>query len=344
MNTAAAKTLVWTVALALGGGLVAHVAWFLAHRAEFQTPVSREFMEKTLGETREIPQRVQDVIDFAMVKRGVGREFDWSGKPPPPPPPKVEVEATSTEKVRDPLTKYLTVRGLKVDADDPNSSDAFIKYTSEARVSLPSTVVDGTVLKKVGDKLDGDILGQVKVVAILPYGVQFSFINDPQRGEELVAPSEYDLNGIFRVLADGDTIEIPDPSVAIKVRYDNTPLAQTMPISPDKFRIGVDDAREFEQRYDEILNQDIGYRRHRDPVTRQPDGIEITSVKPGSIAARHGVRDGDVIKSINGHAVSSEQEAIKYVKDHQNEFDKWEVEVWNRGQTRTVTYYAPKKN
>lgn len=343
MNTAAAKTLVLTVAVAVGAGLVAHVAWFLAHRAEVQAPVSREFMEKTLGETREIPQRVQDVVDFAMVKRGVGREFDWSGKPPPPPPPKVEVETVNAAKVADPLSKYLTIRGLKVDAVDPGNSDAFIKYTSDARVTLPPAVGDGTVLKKVGDRLDGDILSQVKVVAILAEGVRFKFINDPQRDEELVSPGEYSLNGMFRQLADGDVIVEQDTSVLIPRRPDSAPLAKTLPISPNKFRIGFEDAQEIGERYDEILTQDLGYRRHRDPVTRQPDGIEITSVKAGSIAARHGVRDGDVIKSINGHAVSSEQEAIKFVKDNKDAYDVWEVEVWNRGQTRTVTYYPPKK-
>ncbi len=343
MNTAAAKTLVWTAAAVLGAGLVAHVAWFLAHRVEFQAQVSRETMEQRLNDVREIPQRVQNVVGYDLVKRGVGRELDWSGKPPPPPPAKVEPESPTATKVRDPLDKYVTVRAVKVDAYDESSSDVLIKYKPDARVTLPATVLDGTVIKHVGDRLDGDILGQVKVVAILPDGVKFSFINDPQRPHELVRPEEYSLGSRFRVLADGEAEPAPSSSVSsIPRRTDNTPLERTTPISPNRYRIGVEDAREINERYAEIVTEEVGTRRYRDPVTRQPAGIEVTTVKPGSIASRHGVQQGDVIKSINGHPVTSEAEAIQFVKQNKDNYDVWEVEVWNRGQTRTITYYPPK--
>ncbi len=344
MNTAAAKTLVWTAAAVLGAGLVAHVAWFLAHRVEFQAQVSADTMEQRLKDVRKIPERVQNVVGIELVKRGVGRELDWSGKPPPPPQVKVEVEAPTASKVRDPLDKYVIVRAVKVDAVDETSSDAFIKYKPDARVTLPPAVADGTVIKRAGDRLDGDLLGQVKVVAILPDGVKFSFINDPQRPHELVRPAEYSLGARFRVLADGETEPTHVSTVAtIPRRSDNAPLAQTMQISPNRYRIGVEDAEEIDRRYTEIITEEIGTRRYRDPVTRQPAGIEVTTVKPGSIASRHGVRQGDVVKSINGHAVNSEAEAIQFVKQNKDNYDVWEVEVWNRGQTRTITYYSPKK-
>ena len=38
MNTAAAKTLVWTCALVVGAGLVIHVAWFLKNRPTILAP------------------------------------------------------------------------------------------------------------------------------------------------------------------------------------------------------------------------------------------------------------------------------------------------------------------
>lgn len=344
MNTAAAKTTVWTIATVVGVGLVAHVAWFLSRRAEFQTPVSRETMEKHLNEVREIPQRVQNVVGYDLVKRGVGRELDWSGKPPPPPPVIVPAESTNATKVRDPLDKYVIVRAVKVDFYDEGSSDAFIKYKSDARVTLPPAVTDGTVIKRVGERLDGDILGQVKVVAILPEGVKFSFINDPQRAHELVAPAEYSLGSNYRVLREGESEPSASSVVAsIPRRLDNSPLAQTLQISPNRFRIGVEDALEIDQRYAEIITEEVATRRFRDPVTRQPAGVEVTMVKSGSIAARHGVQQGDVIKSINGHPVTSESEAIQFVKQNKDNYDVWEVEVWNRGQTRTITYYPPKK-
>lgn len=344
MNTAAAKSVVWAAALVVGAGLVAHVAWFMSKRVEFQTPVGRDTMERKLQETREIPQRVQDVVNYDLVKRGVGRELDWSGKPPPPPPPKDEPRPESTEVRRDPLDKFLIVRAVKVDATAEGASDAFIKYKPDAKVSLPRAVTDGTVIKKVGERLDGEVLGQVKIVAIVPEGVKFSFINDPHRPHELVVPAEYSLGSIYRVLDDGQPIPEPGTEAPfIRKELDYAQPERTTPLSPNRYRVGTEDAAEINERYAEILTEEVGYRRHRDPVTRQPDGIEITSIKPGSIAARHGLQQGDVVKSINGHAVNSESEAIQFVKQNKDAYDVWEVEIWNMGQTRTVTYYPPRK-
>ena len=83
------------------------------------------------------------------------------------------------------------------------------------------------------------------------------------------------------------------------------------------------------------------HRRHRDPKTGKFDGIEIQSVVSGSAAARHGAQEGDVIRSINGHPVTSVSEAITFVKNHEGEYSTWEVIVSNRGVERTVTYYSP---
>jgi hypothetical protein len=48
-----------------------------------------------------------------------------------------------------------------------------------------------------------------------------------------------------------------------------------------------------------------------------------------------------VIKSINGHAVSSAQEAIHFAKTNADRYNTWEVEVENMGRTRTITYESP---
>ena len=72
-------------------------------------------------------------------------------------------------------------------------------------------------------------------------------------------------------------------------------------------------------------------------------GLRVAEVKPGSIAAQHGAQSGDVIISINGHPVSSEQEAIKFVKNNSETTTVWQVVVENLGRQRTVTYNSPKK-
>jgi hypothetical protein len=41
--------------------------------------------------------------------------------------------------------------------------------------------------------------------------------------------------------------------------------------------------------------------------------------------------------------VTSQAEAINFVKTNAEMYDKWEVVVSNLGQERTVTYYSPEK-
>jgi C-terminal processing protease CtpA/Prc len=64
-------------------------------------------------------------------------------------------------------------------------------------------------------------------------------------------------------------------------------------------------------------------------------------VAVGSIAERHGAQEGDVIKSINGHPVTSVQEAITFAKNHANEYTVWKIVVENKGKSRTVIYESP---
>ena len=121
------------------------------------------------------------------------------------------------------------------------------------------------------------------------------------------------------------------------------PPLRTQRIGEDRYRVGLEDAEYIGENYAEILSQEVRVERHRDPRTGRYDGIEVKAVNPDSIAAQHGVQSGDVVKKINGHPVSSPQEAISFVKNNQHLYDKWEVEVWNKGQTRIVTYIPPKK-
>ena len=83
------------------------------------------------------------------------------------------------------------------------------------------------------------------------------------------------------------------------------------------------------------------YRQWRDPSTGKYAGVELTEVQPGSLAAAHGAETGDVIKSINGHPVTSVQEAVSYVKNNSETTSVWEVVVVNQGKERTVIYESP---
>ncbi|MEM8711666.1 MAG: PDZ domain-containing protein, partial [Planctomycetota bacterium] len=91
----------------------------------------------------------------------------------------------------------------------------------------------------------------------------------------------------------------------------------------------------------DILSRDISSSTHYEDGKRA--GIKIESVKADSIAAQHGMQQGDIIKSINGYPVNSKQEAISFAKKNADRYKIWQIEVENMGRVRTEVYHSPEK-
>jgi S1-C subfamily serine protease len=109
----------------------------------------------------------------------------------------------------------------------------------------------------------------------------------------------------------------------------------------NRVQVGTEDLKEISENYSDILANEMRTRRHRGSDGAY-DGIEITEIKPGSVAERHGLKGGDVIKSINGHAVNSVSEAVSYVKNNAGIHEgAWEVVIENLGSERTVYIDPP---
>lgn len=343
MNTAQQKLVVWTITGLLGAGLAGYLALSLPQFNSWKQTVSKERMATTLQRVPDVGDKREDMLASALVERGL-KSLDWTGKPPPEKPVEEVKPNGNTGPVRELVRDLIQIRAIRYDAAVPAQSEVLLKYRSTAMVVAPGNT-DGTFLKRAGDRLEGR-LNQIEISAVYPGSVEFNFINEPNRDRELVAPAPFSLSRFYAVVEPGATPVSRTPVDVlsnIDRRPDAPPDAQTVQISPSKFRIGTEDAAEINDNYAEILTSDVSMDRHRDPKTRRFDGIEIKNVKPGSIAARHGVQDGDVIKSINGTPVSSKEEAIVFVKNNKDKYDVWEVEIWNKGQTRVVTYYPPKK-
>ena len=87
------------------------------------------------------------------------------------------------------------------------------------------------------------------------------------------------------------------------------------------------------------LTNDVRTSTHYENGRRA--GIEINSIKAGSVAASHGIHSGDIIKSVNGHAVTSEHEAIKFFKTNQDKYSVWSVVVESMGKEKTLIFESP---
>jgi hypothetical protein len=342
MNTAQQKLVVWSVTGLLGTGMVAYLALSLTKREEWNKQVPVDRMASVLSKVPEVDEQKDTVLAASAVERGL-KQLDWTGKPPPERPVEQIETPKGVDAPRELVRDLIQIRAIRYDGANPAASEVVFKYKSTAMVVAPS-YSDGTYLKRQGDRLDGR-LNQIEISAIYPGNVEFRFTNEAEREKELVAPTPFSLTKHYAYIGEGQAPVSRASSVDAFVarRPDAPPEAQTVQISPTKYRVGLEDAQEINDNFAEIMTTEVSIDRHRDPKTKRFDGIEIKQVKPGSIAARHGVQEGDVIKAINGNPVSSKEEAIVFVKNNKDKYDAWEVEIWNKGQTRTVTYYSPKK-
>jgi len=338
MNTANAKTIAWSVAGLLLAGLCLYVGVFLIRYKEVRVPVSTEEMQKVLDDTPEIVALADDIVPYKLVE-GALIKANWTGKAPQPVagPETVEVRPEPTKQGVETLVKVL---GYSADGREPEASKVVIKYLDAAHVNLRGFQRGGGgVQVSVGDRLAPPI-DHIRIVGVSwERGVEFAF-DDEEREHEFLLPGDLTLEGRI-VQVDPDAIATRRPQQFEKVKNWNRAPAQTERIGANKYRVGTEDSQLIAAEYSRILSEEVRLGRHRNPVTGRFDGVEVQTVRPDSVAARHGVRSGDVIKSINGTAVTSTQEAISYVKNNQNAFDRWEVVIENMGMERTVVYLPP---
>jgi hypothetical protein len=334
MNIAQIKVVSWTAAALLTIGLSGYVWTFVSGLEARRALPDPNVVRATLTGVEPVAAKNDGQIAYTEVKR-LFYDLNWTGLVKAPP----KVDTKGPEDLKPelvPVKELVRVLWVQVDLADPKGSAVFLKYRPKANVQ--NSPIGGFLVR------EGDALlaphAHVRVDAITVGGVVFSFA-DANRAKETLLPEEYDAKAsIVQVGPDG--VVLPPPKTSIpRVGGVVFKPGKTTPLGRGRYVLGSEDLKLAEQNYTEILSQDVRLRQHRDPRTGRYDGIEIADVTPGSFAERHGAQAGDVVKSINGHAVSSTQEAINFVKMNKDKFSVWEVVIENKGKTRTVTYESP---
>ena len=343
MNPAKAKLLSWTLATLAAAGLVAFALLRLpAYKGELAN-VSTERMASLLNNTPAIIKGTSDgLVSYDDVRASM-IDFKWNAPPPPKAADLRKVAEPAPQPVDESIGKLVKVLGYSVDAADSARSQAILKYLPDSRVAPPRQVQgapkEGRYFR-VGERLSAPI-NHIRIVSITIAGVEFGF-DDEEREHETLLPADFDLSSRLAYVDPSQLMSRPD-TIQISSMRDYVAPVTTQDLGRGRFRLGTEDIQVIGEDYPRILAEEVRTRRHRDPQTGRYDGIEVTSVSPGSVAARHGAQSGDVIKSINGHPVTSQQEAINFVKNNGEMYEKWEIVVSNKGQERSITYLPPKK-
>jgi hypothetical protein len=331
MNIGVIKLWAWAVAGLLTLGLAWYVFDFVSHLKEKGQNPDLAKAKQILDSVEPPTIKNDDILTYDDAKRLIA-VLDWTGAPKAVAKP-VDTTPVVVEKPKLEVTKLVTVLGIQQDLSDPASSQVALRYKPEAAVSDP--VKAAFSLLKEGEHLVAPN-DYARVVSIRAEGVEFAFA-DEARPHETVKPKEFDSKSQIVIVGPDGVVQQP-ADITIPRKEEAYRPGKTAQLGNNRFRLGTDDVKEFGDRYSEILGRELETARHQDPRTGKYDGIEIKKVQAGSIAERHGAQEGDVVRSINGHAVNSTQEAIHFVQVHQHEYTTWEVVVENHGKTRTVTY------
>ena len=350
MNIGHVKLFSWGGAALLTAGLGLYVVTFVKDLPAKRRLPDPAAIFKILDAVHPVKPKAADLVVYEDVRRLYlpncehckndpnCRHLNWTGKPPAPPPAESE-----TQPDRPPpqvaVAELVKILMVKVDLADRTQSEVMLRYRSKAGV--PNPMPAGGSYFHEGDHLASPHTG-VRVESIAPEGVYFAF-DEQGRDPELLSPDEFDVGAtIVKVVGEGEVM-LPDvPSI---------PRAQVAPWRPQKttafgqnrWMLGLEDVTYANENFAKILADDVRTARHQDPRSGKYDGIEVKSVTPGSFAERHGAQEGDVIKSINGHSVTSVQEAINYAKMNANQFSTWEVVVERNGKLQTFYFHSPQQ-
>lgn len=348
MNINTIKALTWVTSAVLTAGVSYYVWDFQQHEAEVLGRRITAEQAKTILDSAEIPEGPRSsLVDVGAIERAyyfdlksktLPNLLDWTGARPIVIEVAPEQAEQEPEVVRAKLSDSLTVTLVEEDGSSPEGSKAWISYKPESRVALAGGQFPSKV--RVGDKLE-EPMDYVTVKAIsADDGVTFSFDGDDVP-DETVRPGTYDAEFSVYVVGEGQpeqstpTDEFPHLDMNLW-RPERSQL-----LGNGEWRIGTEDSREFRDDYAGILAREVRHSRHYNPKTRKYDGIELKEVKPGGRIAAHGGQSGDIIKSINGHAVTSAAEAITFVKNNKDKYSKWVVIVENKGKLRTMIFESP---
>lgn len=69
----------------------------------------------------------------------------------------------------------------------------------------------------------------------------------------------------------------------------------------------------------------------------KPDGLRFTQIKPNSIFHKMGIKNGDVITSVNGNTIESQNDALKLYQSLQSSTNV-KLQLKRRGRMKTIEY------
>lgn len=378
MNVSQIKALTWLTAAGLGGALgwliLDRLPQFRARLDPQNAPVwaDQERATRILHAVNVPEEAPLDLVPQARIQRNF-LQLNWTGRAVQAPAPVVVEEKPPEKPPAVPVKDLVRVLLIREEPATPERSRVSLIYKAASGVrggsatravggastpaggragggrgaqpAAPAPIGEGSGVDalrtyRAGDRLEAP-LDFVRIESIRAReGVTFAFDDESRAHETLSLRDSGMVEGLI-VAASRETLLRPAPSTSIPMGDRRSAFSEnTTRVGENMYRLGFEDMDQIGQNYPSIISSEISHRRYVDPRTRQ-SGILLTRVQPGGVAARHGIREGDIIKSINGTPVASPQEVVTFVKNNAETTTTWNVVIENMGQERTVVYESP---
>ncbi len=191
----------------------------------------------------------------------------------------------------------------------------------------PARTVDVTIGGKVEDW---------KLVMVRKDEADFE---NTRTGDRVTLKAEREAVPALAPAGSGETNPRRGPTLGTRPEDWNStrPPREMVEKSPGVWEVPRQTARWWGE-YGEERLQDVSLQPVVNPKTKKPMGLQVRSIKKGSILERRGIRKGDILRSINGHRVGSRQEAIAYLKGEGRGLTRYVVEIDRDGRILTLTY------
>ena len=332
MNVGTLKTLSYLSSLGLLGGIgyVGYDFWKNGQNQEFY---DHERTTKLLGDVTPPPAPKRLGLNYNNDIKPAMLGFDWTGEPPAEPVPEKTQEEIEKENAPTPVAEILDVKSIFCAPKEPSDSLCLLD------IKMPD--VGDDLWFGIGDTLPAPN-GDIAIFSIDANSVTFSF-KDEARAKESLEPSS--------LKDDLDTQVITSVDDASKIRKPNGLRSITPGVRAAKretteringqIYVGTNDAAEFSANYQQILANDVKLETYMKDGKRA--GLKVREVKPGSMAARHGVQAEDVVISINGTSITSEQQGIQYVRQNSDTTSVWRVQILRNGRVVEEVYHSPEE-
>ncbi|HKE01836.1 MAG TPA: PDZ domain-containing protein, partial [Planctomycetota bacterium] len=116
--------------------------------------------------------------------------------------------------------------------------------------------------------------------------------------------------------------------------------AETKEANPHEWWLSQGDREYLETHGTDLLGREVQTAPYIDPKTRCPEALRVTVVRPGSMASKLGLREGDLVRAVNGTKIRSTSDVYGFAHDHPD-VKSVDVTVERFGRPITLTYVLP---